>query len=286
MPNFIDQQVLLFFQEDGVRPPKYWVEKFVKYYNSLYVAAIKKGRPRKSSGLSSAQYSISLFKKRLRNYGIPENYLGELKLYSDQANILAKQRNDRLINNATNLQKIDAFELINKCRTWVKDNQNPSRQLVALAALSGRRVSELIYSIELLPPSQEHEKPEYWSCMIGFAKSRELDRCRDCPVFEKRNIIQAAMDNVRIHFPADTISEVNKKYANSISLSMKKYLPIVKKIHNLRKLYVQIAFHHFNEKNASIVKLSSEILGHSKLSEAVIPYMSSLPINIDKIQFP
>jgi hypothetical protein len=286
MPNFIDQQVRLFFQEDGVRDPKYWVEKFVKYYNSLYVAAIKKGRPRKTSGLSSAQWALSLFKKQLATYGIPSAYLEELKLYNEQASILANQRNDRLVTNATNLEKIDAYELIKNCRTWVKNDKQPSTQLLALAGLTGRRVSELIFSIELLPPSREHKNQQYWSCMMGFAKTKQIDRCRDCPMFEKRNIIQAAIENIRKHFPANSISEVNKKYGIHIMKTMQQHLPHVKKIHNLRKLYVQIAFHHFNETNASIVKLSSEILGHYRLSQAVLPYMSSMPINIDKIKFP
>lgn len=281
--NFIDDQILNFFSE-ARRPPRYWVNTFLAYYKHLYE---KNKKDRKTTGLSTTQWALSVFKKKLQHYGIEKKYIAQLKLPPMLSEKLRKERTKRLMENANNLEEIDVLRLVNTCRTWILDNDNPGKQVIALALITGRRISEILYSIEILAPTQQHDKHEqYWSCLRGFSKSREPQRCRDCPIFMYRDVVKKALVNVRNEYPADSISHVNKRYSTHIARLMKRHLPSIAKIHTLRKLYVSIAFEHFNENNESIASLYSRYLGHRILTGAVLPYMSVNPINVKKIKFP
>ena len=160
--------------------------------------------------------------------------------------------------------------------------------IIAVAALTGRRASEIIYSMRFGRPMESHSTSDkYWSCVTGILKQRSNGAVvsREVPLLAERKNILTAVAAIREACPAKNIQEVNRKYAKNIARVMKKFCPELGKLHEFRKFYVAVCFHYFNERNCSLPRVAADYLGHKNMSETVLTYLSARLAGIGSIDF-
>jgi integrase len=237
------------------------------------------GRDRKMPYLATVQTSLSNLKKRLRLSGLPEEFLQHLRLNKEDSTQLIAAKAQSVVVRSIDLPTVDSDAIVVDCREKLT-HRDPYLRLIALAALTGRRTAELLFCASFEPPKEKHKTAErYWACVRGFCKQRhdgsEPPMVRDVPLLESRDRVCAAIESVRRELPADSVEEVNAKYAKPIQRRMLKYMPSsIKNIHNLRKFYALTCFQYFNDRSCSLPRFASEVLGHKTLSSTVITYLS------------
>lgn len=276
---------------------KEYCTELLRYYKELYDRDMAKGRDRKGTYLASVLSKMSNLKKRIYEYLgkkiQPSDllFLSELKLSGPQLHEIRVRKSQQVHNKGIHLQEIDVDAVIEDCRELL-DNENPFIRVIAIACLTGRRMSEIILTMTFEPPQQHHATSNvYWVKVVGFGKQvdtkedrkrrlehpdeEELEeRSREIPLFDTRARITAAVDQVRRELPCSTVEEVNRLYAKRIQRRMQKYCPQIGNLHNFRKMYAITCFHYFNENSCSLPRLAAEYLGHKTTSEVVITYLN------------
>jgi len=265
-----------------------FVRAFVHHYETLYQKHSAEGRKRKTSALSSAQSYISRFKKLLAQRGAPASFLNGLHLTRDEIRRLNIEKNAAVHAGAIDLHEIKGDAVIMDCRAFLR-HENPILVVIGLACLTGRRMAEIILTAEFNPPEDKHfTSSRYWTSLGGILKRRtkaEREKTREVPLLAPREDIVAAIRRVRDELPASTPAQVNAKYAKRISRAMRKYCPVIGKLHQFRKFYVLCCFQYFNERNCSLPRLASDYLGHKNLSQTVITYLNFRVTDLGGLNF-
>ena len=261
--------------------------RFVQYYQEKYNADILAHKKRKSTALSSAQSMLSIFKKRLSKLGAPQDtFLKHLHISLAESKQLVRTRNAAVHAGAIHLHNVKADAVIRDCRQFL-DHENPYLVTIGLACLTGRRMAEILYSIKFDAPREVHRtNDKYWTSASGFVKQRNgTDLRREIPLLETRIKVNAAIERVRIALPALSPAEVNFKYAKPIARLMKKFCPVIGKLHQFRKFYALACFHYFNDSNCSLARLASDYLGHKNMSSTVLTYMNFRLVDLGSLIF-
>ena len=311
-PNFCTYQIQQYFKiradhkefSESSNCAKQLVNNFLTYYERLSVRDRQKQIKRKNSCLMTAQTYLSLFKKKLaqQDSSIPPQFLKQLRLNKEQHASIVKAKNEKLHANAINLPSVNADLIIKDCRSCLATSQDPYKKLIALACLTGRRVSELLVTISFDPPKNRHTSThlKYWSHVTGFLKQRSKDPdrviSRELPLFDSRTNIVQALRFVREQLgtgsytgqswaPTITVQEANRKHAKPVSRSMRKHCNVICNIHQFRKFYALACFHYFNENHCSLPRLASDYLGHKSVSSTILTYLNFRVENLGSLQF-
>lgn len=279
MHDAFDQTLALHKSAPARLTPEH-AAKIVKEFHAYFKErADNYTRERKMPYLATVQTSLSNLKKRLRLAGLPDDFLQHLRLSKEDSSQLIAAKAHSVVVRSIDLPTVEADAIVLDCRGLLT-HRDPYLRLIALAALTGRRTAELLFCASFEPPLDKHKTAErYWTCVRGFCKQRhdslEPPLVRDVPLLESRDRVCTAIESVRRELPADSVEEVNAKYAKPIQRRMIKYLPpSIKNIHNLRKFYALTGFQYFNDRSCSLPRFASEVLGHKTLGSTVITYLS------------
>ena len=274
-----DQTLALYHSAPGRLTPEHAKKIVAEFHSYFKERADNYGRERKMPYLATVQTSLSNLKKRLRLSGLNDEFLQHLRLSKEDSSRLIAAKAQSVVVRSIDLPTVEADAIVLDCRALLSHHDAYLR-LIALAALTGRRTAELLFCASFEPPLDKHKTAErYWTCVRGFCKQRhdsiEPPLVRDVPLLESRDRVCAAIESVRRALPADSVEEVNAKYAKPIQRRMIKYLPpSIKNIHNLRKFYALTCFQYFNDRSCSLPRFASEVLGHKTLGSTVITYLS------------
>lgn len=251
---------------------------FYNYFRMLAEDAAKTGQTRKLPYYNSVQTSLSNFKRLLKDSGETNiSFLNTLHIKPKHMKLLKKMKTNAVHAKAIDLPLINGDAVVLKCREYLNHN-NPYLQLTALACLTGRRSAEILHSINFQVPRETHYTPLcYWTCGVGFVKIREDQdnkRSQEFPLLASRDKINEVLTTVRLALPATSVKQVNRKYGKQIQRTMRKYFPLMRKMHDFRKLYALICFHYFNERHCSLPRLASDYLAHLTMSESILTYLN------------
>lgn len=280
------------------------VQNFVAYYNRLAVVANLKQKPRKTTGLISAQSYLSRFKKLLREKDstIPKHFLQQLKLSPAQNRAILTYKNKQVHQNSINIPSVNGVDMIRNCLTSLED-PDPYKRLISLACLTGRRVNELLITIQFNPPQHQHSNThvKYWSSVTGILKQRADDPHRvirrEIPLLAPRTTINKVMRQIRVDLntgtytttgkftPHYTVTQANVKYGKQISRKMRKYCDVICNIHQFRKFYALVCYEYFNENHCSLPRLASDYLGHKNVSGTILTYLNFRVVNIQGLNY-
>jgi hypothetical protein len=252
---------------------------------------------RKTSYLSSTQSTLSEIKRKLKliyKERISKEYLDSIRLNKKDTDTLLKQKSLKVHEKGVNVNDVPADALILDCIDLLRNPMATRGQLViACAALSGRRMVEIITTMEFSDPLEEHENEMYWMSIKGLAKQRGSNRTIDVPCLCKRMMLQDGINRIRRLFPQPTESLnttdkskwINNKYGQEIRRSLQKICICIRKLHDFRKFYAAACCHYFNEKNKSRARMASDCLGHKQTSSAVLTYMNLSLSNVGTLQY-
>ena len=277
------------------RPPEDYVKLVKSYFKMRETKA--HARPRKTSSLNTAQSYLSRFKKCAREMGAPEAFLARLCLSAEDMRALNQQKQRAVHDGGANLKAIPGVVIVLDCRDLL-DNERSTLHLkiIAVAALSGRRLVEILRTATFGPPKQAHDKPRYWANLSGMAKQRGRERTVEIPLLDTRERIARAVREIRQRCekpPAGLKTEaarriwVSNKYAKPVNRAVKKYCRnYITKLHDFRKFYAAMAFRYFNEENKSFARFASDVLGHQQTSSTVLTYMNMNLGKTEGLPFP
>jgi hypothetical protein len=273
MPGFVEAMVEQWKPETKAERV---VQEFRDFFRKRYDDDAKAGKKRKLSHLSSMQSSLSVYKTALQsNERIKptKEFLDGLHITQDEAVKLAYEKNGRLRDKSIDLPKIHGDQMIMDARKWLK-SPDALHRVVAIAMLSGRRMSEIVATAKFGLPRQNHTgtSNEYWTCFTGLLKQRGNDRCVEAPLFAKRSEITESLNMVREAYRGISRAKINATLAKPISRLMARFAPDIHNLHAFRKLYAILTHHYFNERSCSLPRITNDYLGH-----VTGPTASSLP---------
>lgn len=258
------------------------VSDLEKHYKSLADKGTKVGAKRKLPYTNSVQCTLSRLKSAIKSDlpDVPVSFTNHLHVTRDQLRELVQVRAENTRNHSIDTPGFDLESIVLKARQILRTpGVSCEYKLIALAMLTGRRTSELLFSMQLSMPKERHSTPEhYWVSATGFLKHRnkkgEAALIREIPLLDNRAIIVKNLVDVRECMPASTALEVNKKYAHRIAAHIRTLDWGIFNIHQLRKLYGVLTHKYFNENKCSVARSTSDYLGHKHLSETVLTYMN------------
>lgn len=264
------------------------------YYRRLHEDAVRGGHARALPYTNSVQVALSRLRSRLAKHGVDPTFLKKLALTRHETTALAEAKNARVHKKSINVTSVAGDPIIEDCRQMLDDGmmeEDASKLIVALACLTGRRTSELVYSAVFDPPrgADHATSTRFWSCASGFAKQRKGDReavkCRDIPFLAPRSDINRAVRILRRLWPATSIREVNRKYGAHAGRALQRYCDVLGNIHQFRKFYVLCCYHYFNDNNCSLPRLAADYLGHKTMSSTVITYLNFRVTDLGGLDF-
>lgn len=263
---------------------------FVKYFDKLYQDDIKRGKTRKQPGLASAQTALSVFKKHVIQSGEKNlKFIDGLHLTLDEMNQVIKARQETVKKKGIDLPTLKADAIIEDCRDFLSKD-NPYLQVMALACLTGRRMAEIILTVQFNPPKEKHYTDSiYWTSVTGLLKKRlndgEVEKAIEIPLLAPRPQIIQALKQVRDKLPASSVEQVNAKYGKNVARTMKQYCKNVGNLHQFRKFYVMCCYKYFNERKCSLPRLASDYLGHKTLGNTVLTYLNFRVEDLGRLSF-
>lgn len=257
------------------------IQEFKNHYQELYSTDIKAGKRRKLSSLSSVQSSLSRLKTKAIKAGIDIDFCNKLKLSDMDTSSLKRERLQNVVSASTNLPVVNGYDILFSCQQILKDKEDPVAMVIALCALTGRRVCEVVWSATFTTAKNKHPRCKYfWMNIDGMAKQRdEVRESMDIPVFAHPDVVSEALDYIRTHLPATSKSAVNRLYGHRIAVKFKQMFPAIKKVHNMRKVYIQLVYMYFNNDNESIPVLAARVLGHKSMSSCVLTYLGGVQLD-------
>ena len=248
-------------------------------------------RERKTTWLNSFQCCLSLFRRQLKERNVHYHLLKYVRMSRQEKYLLEKQKRERLEKASENVSKLDGADVITRARTLLQ-SEDPATVVICLAALTGRRMSELILSGNFGPPQNtKWARPTYWSNFTGVLKQREWDKdkvnFREIPLLAPRQDINEAIERLRDLWPATSNAEVNKLYSSRVSKKMKELFPQIGTLHTFRKVYCPITYFHFNDElNFSLPRFASEVLAHKSIHGGrLLTYLNVNVTNLENIEF-
>ena len=268
------------------RTPEEYVKLVKAYFRIREAKASARGRPRKTSYLNTAQTYLSRFKKCLREKkGVPQAFLSKIRLSAEDMRLLNQQKQKAVHDGGTNLRPIPGVKIVLDCRDLLGSKRATLElKIIAVAALSGRRLVEILRTATFGEPKKAHDRPRYWTSLSGMAKQRGQQRTVEVPLLDTRARIQSAVKDIRRQCekpPAHLKTEaarrhwVSNKYAKPVNRAVKRYCrKHITKLHDFRKFYAAIAFQFFNEESKSFARFASDVLGHRQTSATVLTYMN------------
>lgn len=279
MPEFVSKMVDTYQPGDKAEDV---VNIFREFYQSQEQKAKQKGLIRKSSWIASAQSALSKYKSKVN---APPEFKKDIHLSREEMIVCNNEKSNTLRDHSIDIKTIHGDEVVLDCRKLLK-SKDVCLKIIAVACLSGRRMTEIISSVEFGPPAEKHfTNLKYWSCVTGLLKQRGDNKCFDVPLFEERDKIIEAVKEIREQTQHITKENVNKLMAKKISSAMHKYAPQIGKIHNFRKFYALMAFQYFNDRNCSLPRVASDCLGHKSLDESILTYLNFKVDNTGSLKF-
>ncbi len=268
-----------------------FVESLRVYHKHTAERATRLKKSRKTSWLNSFQSSVSHFRRALKEQKVPWTLLRFVSMSREEKWTLEKEELARLEQASEKVPKINGEKLILRCRQLLTSYQ-PAPLLVALAALTGRRASEILVSGTFGPPRVAKKiNSEYWASFSGVLKQREWDKqkvvSREIPLLETREKINEAQKRLRDMWPCTTAKEANLLYSSKASKCVKQLFQDVGKLHNFRKVYCPIAFEHFNDEwSYSLPRFASEVLTHKSIHGGrLLTYLNINVTHVSNINF-
>jgi hypothetical protein len=279
MPTFVDQMLAQYSSHDK---PEDVIEKFRQFYKEKERLGRARGTIRRLSFISSLQSNLSKYKTQVP---APVEFKQKLHITREELNQLIKERAHSVRQNSIDIVAIDGDKFVRDCRELLT-HPDFALKVIAVACLTGRRMTEIISTANFDPPQEPHSTNLiYWSCVTGMLKQRGRNTCIDIPLFAKRNEIVACVHALREQSQHLTAKDSNKFASKRISRAMKKYCPEISKIHNFRKLYALMCFVYFNQRNCSLPRLTSDVLGHHDISNTVLTYLNFRLENTGSLNF-
>jgi hypothetical protein len=243
---------------------------------------------------ATAQSSISKYKttierraKLLMTPGefkkLQEEWSSLLRLPEDVTKQLIKSRKDRVHAQSIDLYALVAEPIVMDLIKWLRNDDDPVKQFVALLLLTGRRTAEIAVKSTFHPARHPHFTKEiYWTCCQGICKQRGENPLThvEIPILAPLPWIQAAVENVRKYKVVREVADANVAWSKSINRVIHRYLPEVGHAHQLRKFYMAFTKAYFNERNCSDSRWTAEALAHKSMSDSVFTYQNfKLTIN-------
>ena len=248
-------------------------------------------KERATTWLNSFQCYLSLFRRQLKERNVHYHIVKYVRMSRQEKYLLEKQKRERLEAASENVSKLDGAEVIARARALLA-SEDPATLVISLAALTGRRMAELVLSGQFGPPKNANwARPDYWANFTGVLKQREWDKTkvnfREIPLLSPRADINDAIERLRDLWPATSNSEVNKLYSSAVSKKMKELFPEVGTLHTFRKVYCPITYFHFNDElNFSLPRFASEMLAHKSIHGGrLLTYLNVNVTNLENIDF-
>ena len=219
-----------------------------------------------------------------------QKFLSQLKLSKADNRQLKIEKSKNVHLHSIDLPELDGDGIVLDCRRMLQ-NPNPYMRIIAVACLTGRRMAEIVHSVDFTkePVEQHYTSSAYWANITGICKQRKGDpgaiKTIEVPFLDTRCNIAACVASIRRDLPSPSVKYVNRKYGKPVQRAMQKYCPNVKKIHQFRKMYVLLCHHYFNERKCSLPRLAADYLGHKTMSESVITYLNFRLAPLGKLDF-
>jgi len=281
MPSFVDKMLEKHSPTEST--PEQVVAEFLEYYKGLYDHAIAAGRERQLSYLSSVQTNLSQFKRRVQ--GASPEWKKRLHISKAQALELSSQKVQNLRKHSIDMLSVDGVQTVLDCRALLQSPSIPVR-IIALACLTGRRMTEIARTAQFADPKEQHGQPDYWAHVSGLLKQRQNIKTCEVPLFERRERVVACLRGIRAEIGDLAPQDINRIWGKKISRAMQRYCPHIGNIHAFRKFYVIMAHHYFNDRNCSISRLGADVLCHREMNTAVLPYLNMHVTNMEGLDFP
>lgn len=289
--GFVDT-VIRNFDVKKVKPEDI-VDEARVYFRKRYDRDIEKGVNRASHWLNSTSTALTHVKDRLKELRLaPYEYRREIAITKRELDLLDGLNYRRLEERVHEQPEVDLTRLLRELYAML-NSEDPEYIALGVAGLTGRRQTEVVYSIILSEPKQEisHRYPSFWAHVTGFSKRRKKDkyavRSRELPLLAPREALMDAIREIRSHWPADSHEEASELYAHKLAAAAKEKLrPLgIKRMHDLRKAFVQIAYEHFNERGSVLPAFASNVLGHkSQLSKRIMTYLIIRTTNMPPLE--
>ena len=262
--------------------PEDIVNEAKNYFRHRYQQDKAKKKSRPSHWLNSTSSCLSHLKAIIKERMLaPYSYRYKLHLSKRELAFLDKLNHSRLEQKLNYHAEIDLKKLIKKLYELLI-SEEPEDIAIAVAGLTGRRQTEVLFSIDLAPPKVPlaHRYPSFWARVTGFSKTRKNDkyavRCRELPVLAPRSALCEAISELRELWPSDSHKQASQLYCRKISAAVKRHLaPLgIGRLHDLRRTFVQMSYPLFNERDVVLPGWASRVLGHkSKLSKRIMTYL-------------
>ena len=237
---------------------------------------------RHSHWLNSASTALSNIKSALQATALaPYAFRREIALRKYELNELERYNHRRLEQRIHEQPEVNLRALLHKLYQLLL-SEDPLEMILGVAGLTGRRQTEITHSIVFGEPHAglRHRYPTFWAHVTGFSKKRKHDkyavRARELPLLAPRALLMKTLNEIRSHFPSDSHKEASKLYSSRISVAHAKHLrPLgLRRLHDLRKTFIHMAYAHFNERGSVLPAFASTVLGHkSPLSQRIMTYL-------------
>jgi Telomere resolvase len=278
--GFVDA-IIHNFDKNKVKPEDI-VDEARVYFRKLYEEDLRRNLERPSHWLNSASTALTKVKSRLKSSRLaPYDFRREVALSRRELVQLDTINHRRLEQKIHAQPEVDLSKLLSVLFALLR-SEDPAEVAIGISGLTGRRQTEVVHSMVLAEPSHKHRHryPSYWAHVTGFSKGRQHDRyavrARELPLLAPRVMLVEAIREVRDHWPSDSHSEASALYGNRLAAAAKKHLRSlgIKRMHDLRKTFIQIAYAYFNERESVLPAFASSVLGHkSELSNRIMTYL-------------
>lgn len=281
MPTFVDDMLYKYrryiYSNTATIPSNKISNEFLQYYLDRYEADLERKVKRKTTGEESAAVYLSQFKKRLKEIGVtPERGLNELRLNRVTNRNIMTRSQARVHSEAINIRAVDGDAYIKHFAQLLHSKQI-ELVVIGIAALSGRRVSEILFVTTFGPPKEPHLTHEqYWTHGYNFVKQRNTFKTLEFPLLVGRKVLLDALERVRSHpkWQVRTLKQANGK-SKQLNIWLKRCCPTIGRFHNLRKFYGKVTFFYFNKNQCSEPRWVSDVLSHRTISTTVFTYLNT-----------
>lgn len=249
--------------------PEDIVDEARVYYKRRYDDDLSRGKPRPSHWLNSASTALTAIKAQLKASTLATyTFRREVALTKKELLKLDRINHRRLEQRIHSQPEINLTKLLTKLYELL-ESQEPDEIFLGIAGLTGRRQTEVVYSMLLAEPqnSLRHRYPTFWAHVTGFSKKKKHDRyavrARELPLLAPRTALVEAIREARAQWPSDSHEEASGLYSSKMAAAHKKHLkPLgVRCMHDLRKTFAQLAYNYFNERGSVLPAFASTVLG-------------------------
>lgn len=259
-------------------PAEHIVYRVKKYHRERHDPARHTHSP-----LVTAKATLTRLKRLLLKHDLaPPVYCEGVHLSRWEYNKIKRAGHKRFMRDGTGLPALHGENLLRCMHRWLVNPEiDPMLRVLALAAVTGRRTSEIICDKTEVHRPRFRDRVRlangapathdgYWCNVSGLAKKMRHTSVgwnRDIPLLAPRRVVCGALREVRAELAGRcaTHRDVNRVYGQRIKRCLARHCPVMGKAHNLRRFYVLMAHAHFNERGLALDQFAKHYLGHARL---------------------